>query len=125
MYAIPALGWIIDGNGQHLNPSKVEKILSIKFPKTSKQMKGLLGLCNYIRDCLPHWSVITYALDQTASLKKIPDIIELRKAFQTCKNALATAVNLVTEHPNKAVILTTYASEVGLGVPQAQVRDNF
>jgi hypothetical protein len=125
MYAIPALGWIVDGNDQHLHPSKVEKIISIKFPETPKQMKGFLGLCIFIRDCLPHWSIITQTLDQAASLKKIPDTQELRIAFQTCKDALTTAVNLVTEDPNKEVILTTHASEVGLGFTQAQVKDKY
>lgn len=73
MKAIPALGWIVDGNGKHLHPAKVEKIRNIQFPTTSTHMKAFLGLCNFIRDSLKHWSIITAILDEVSLLKVIPD----------------------------------------------------
>jgi hypothetical protein len=64
MHSIPALGFIVDGNGKHLHPAKTAKIRNIEYPKTSTQMKSFLGLCNFIRDSLKHWSILTAVLER-------------------------------------------------------------
>jgi hypothetical protein len=41
---MPTLGYVVDGTGIHLHPSKIEGIINLSFPRSSTQMKSFLGM---------------------------------------------------------------------------------
>ncbi|XP_035228920.1 uncharacterized protein LOC118201016 [Stegodyphus dumicola] len=71
---IKYLGHVI-GSGKHqADPEKIEAISRLSKPKTKKQLRSLLGLCNYYRDYIPKYSELVYPLTELTK-KKIPEEI--------------------------------------------------
>ncbi|GFU02676.1 hypothetical protein TNCV_535061 [Trichonephila clavipes] len=59
---IKYLGHII-GSGKHEpDPEKTAVINNLPVPKTKKELRSVLGLCNYYRECIPKYSELVYPL---------------------------------------------------------------
>lgn len=115
------LGHIITPQGVKPNPDKISAILKYPIPKTTKQIKGFLGLLGYYRRFIPDFARITKPL--TACLKKgakinlTPDYI---RCFEHCKTLLTNDPILQYPDMTKDFILTTDASNVALGAILSQ-----
>ncbi|GFU93971.1 hypothetical protein TNCV_4503741 [Trichonephila clavipes] len=71
---IKYLGHII-GSGKHEpDPEKTAVINNLPVPKTKKELRSALGLCNYYREYIPKYSELVYPLTELTK-KRVPDSI--------------------------------------------------
>lgn len=116
------LGHVITPDGIKPNPDKIDAILKYPVPKTTKHLKGFLGLLGYYRKFIKNFAKITKPL--TNCLKK-DNIIDINNktyvdCFKFCKTLLMNEPLL--QHPDfeKPFILTTDASNFALGAVLSQ-----
>lgn len=117
----PYLGHIITPQGVKPNPDKIAAIVKYPMPKTSKQIKGFLGLLGYYRRFIPDYARITKPL--TKCLKKGAKITlspEYVECFEHCKTLLTNDPILQYPDFTKDFILTTDASNFALGAILSQ-----
>jgi hypothetical protein len=122
---MPTLGYVVDGTGIHLHPSKIEGIINLSFPRSSTQMKSFLGMCNFARNSLKNYAEKVAPLDAVSLQKTIVPTPRLLQAFADAKQAVVNAATLVTEDHTKELILSTDASLTGLGFTLGQVKEEF
>lgn len=116
------LGYIVDKFGLHVDPEKVEAIMSFPQPKTVKQVRRFIGLASWYRRFVPHFS--TKIAPITSLLKKNKKFIwteEQSEAFDVIKKDLANAPLLNCPDFERPFILQTDASTVGLGAILSQI----
>lgn len=117
----PYLGHIITPNGVKPNPEKISAVLKYPIPRTTKQIKGFLGLLGYYRRFIPDFARLTKPM--TARLKKgakitlTPDYVE---CFENCKTLLTNDPILQYPDFTKDFVLTTDASNIALGAILSQ-----
>lgn len=115
------LGHVITEEGCRPDPSKVEVIENFPRPENEKQLKSFLGMIGYYRRFIPRFSKT--AAPMHALLKKdikfewTPD---QENAFQSLKAKLTSRPILQYPDFNKEFILTTDASNQGLGAVLSQ-----
>lgn len=115
------LGHVVTDKGIKPNPDKIKAIINYPIPKTTKQIKGFLGLVGYYRKFIPDFAKLTKPL--TKCLKK-NSIIKLDSEYLKCVN---DCKHILTHDPilqypdfSKDFILTTDASNFALGAVLSQ-----
>lgn len=118
---IEFLGHIVSSEGIKPNPNKISAIKNYPLPKTTKEIKGFLGLLGYYRKFIHNLAKITKPL--TSKLKKgavidfQPDYIQ---AFEKCKQLLMNDPILQYPDFSKTFNLTTDASNHSIGAVLSQ-----
>lgn len=110
------LGHIITKDGVRVDPRKTQAVNDYPRPRTPKELRGFLGLCNYYRRFVLGYSTITAPL--TRLLKndvKFEWSDGCEQAFQTLKAKLVSAPILAYPDMTKDFILTTDASMTAIG----------
>ena len=103
------------------HPNKIDKILTWPLPKTTKQIKGFLGLLGYYRKFIKDFAKLTKPL--TKCLKKGATIVhndEFKDCFNDCKQMLISGPILRYPDFDKPFILKTDASDFALGAVLSQ-----
>lgn len=115
------LGHVVTPEGIKPNPSKIKAILDYPIPRTTKDIRGFLGLLGYYRKFIKDFAKITKPL--TSCLKKDAKI-EHTPAFLNC---IKTCKHLLTNEPllqypdfTKTFNLTTDASNFAIGAILSQ-----
>ncbi|XP_074027679.1 uncharacterized protein [Leptinotarsa decemlineata] len=114
------LGHIITSEGIQPNPQKIEAILKYTpnnpIPRTTKEIKGFLGLLGYYRKFIKDFAKITkpltFCLKKNQKIEHTPKFIE---CFETCKNLLVNEPLLQYPDFTKPFNLTTDASNFAIG----------
>lgn len=119
------LGHLITNNGVEPNPKKIGCIKRVLPPNNQKQIKMFLGLTGYYRKFIKDYSTIAKPL--TILLKKDTKFVwdsNQQNAFQTLKEKLINSP--ILQYPNfkERFILTTDASNVGIGSVLSQLKNN-
>lgn len=116
------LGHVITPDGVRPNPDKIKAIQRYKIPTTTTEIKGFLGLLGYYRKFIPQFADLTKPL--TSKLKKgtkiDPEEQSYRTCFENCKKLLCNDPILAYPDFSKPFLLTTDASNVGLGAVLSQ-----
>jgi len=114
------LGHTIDPDGLHPNDDKIKAVTDWPQPTNPKQAMQFMGLCNYYRKFVPHFSKIALPLTDYMSSKcdwgPVQDL-----AFRLLKDKLTTAPVLVLPDFTKDFRLTTDALNQTLGATLEQV----
>ena len=121
------LGHVISSEGVSVEPSNTDKVQNFPVPKTQKELRGFLGLCNYYRRFVQNYAKICVPLN--ALLKQ-----EVRRTFSStdwteqCQTAFETLKSMLISPPilqfpdmNKEFVLATDASGGALGYILGQV----
>ncbi|GFY34402.1 hypothetical protein TNCV_3978621 [Trichonephila clavipes] len=117
------LGHII-GSGKHEpDPEKTAVINNLPVPKTKKELRSVLGLCNYYREYIPKYSELVYPLTELTK-KRVPDSIPWTEkhdsSFHLLKKALVEAPLLYSPVPDKPYTIHSDASQIGIAACLSQ-----
>ena len=127
---IKFLGHLVDGNGIHPLPEKVEAIQNYVLPKTAQELKRFLALINFYRRFIPKAVHNQMKLQALIVGNKKNDTTEIcwdseRKiAFERCKTDLATST--ILSHPaiDANISLSVDASATAVGAVLHQYINN-
>nr|GEW34333.1 hypothetical protein [Tanacetum cinerariifolium] len=107
---------LIDSNGVHVDPAKVEAIRNWSAPTTPTKVRQFLGLAGYYRRFIEGFSLISKSLSKlTKKNKKYEWGIEEEEAFQTLKQKLSFTPILALPVGTKNFIVYYDASLKGFG----------
>ncbi|GJZ23282.1 putative reverse transcriptase domain-containing protein [Tanacetum coccineum] len=110
------LGHVINGNGIHVDPSKIEAVKNWKAPRTPTEVRSFLGLAGYYRRFIENFSKIAKSLTILTQKSKTFDWGEEQElAFQTLKDKLCNAPVLALPDGPKDFVVYCDASGIGLG----------
>ncbi|GJX87697.1 putative reverse transcriptase domain-containing protein [Tanacetum coccineum] len=110
------LGHVINGNGIHVDPSKIEAVKNWKAPRTPTEVRSFLGLAGYYRRFIENFSKIAKSLTILTQKCKTFDWGEEQElAFQTLKDKLCNAPVLALPDGPKDFVVYCDASGIGLG----------
>nr|GEX39361.1 putative reverse transcriptase domain-containing protein [Tanacetum cinerariifolium] len=107
---------VIDRNGVHVDPAKVEAIRNWSAPTTPTEVRQFLGLAGYYRRFIRGFSLISKPLSKlTQKNKKYEWGMEEEEAFQTLKQKLCFAPILALPEGTKNFIVYCDALLKGYG----------
>jgi hypothetical protein len=121
--SVAMLGYIQDGNGIRIHPSKVKAIVNCQRPTTGQEIRRFMGLVNWPRKLVPNIAMIGQRLDDLRDQKKIVWSKELELSFNEVKTAIVNAVSVVTEREGAVILLGTDASLEGLSFWRGQAKE--
>ncbi|GJZ22824.1 putative nucleotidyltransferase, ribonuclease H [Tanacetum coccineum] len=107
---------VINGNGIHVNPSKIEAVKNWKAPRTPTEVRLFLGLARYYRRFIENFSKIAKSLTILTQKSKTFEWGEEQElAFQTLKDKLCNTPVLALPDRPKDFVVYFYVSGIGLG----------
>ncbi|GKA03120.1 putative reverse transcriptase domain-containing protein [Tanacetum coccineum] len=107
---------VINGNGIHVNPSKIEAVKNWKAPRTPIEVHLFLGLARYYRRFIKNFYKISKSLTiLTQKCKTFDYGVERELAFQTLKDKLCNAPVLALPDRPEDFVVYYDASGIGLG----------
>ena len=118
------LGHVVSAEGVATDPSLVEKVKDWPTPRTVRQVRSFLGLCNYYRSYVPSYGTLVEPMirltDKGAKFEWTP---ACQQAFETLKVKLTTAPILAYPNLTGRFILDTDASDTAIGAVLSQEQD--
>ncbi|GJU55649.1 putative reverse transcriptase domain-containing protein [Tanacetum coccineum] len=110
------LGHVLNGNGIHMDPSKIKAVKNWKAPRTPTEVRSFLGLAGYYRRFIKNCSKIAKSLTILTQKSKTFDWgKEQELAFQTLKDKLCNVSVLALPDGPEDFVVYCNASEIGLG----------
>ncbi|GJV68363.1 putative reverse transcriptase domain-containing protein [Tanacetum coccineum] len=110
------LGHVIDRQGIHVDPTKIESIKDWASPKTPTEIRQFLGLAGYYRRFIEGFSKIAKPMTKLTQKKVAFEWGDKQEeAFQTLKNKLCSAPILALPQGAENFIVFCDASHKGLG----------
>ncbi|GJU71275.1 putative reverse transcriptase domain-containing protein [Tanacetum coccineum] len=110
------LGHVIDSQGIHVDPAKIEVVKNWASPTTPIEIRQFLGLADYYRRFIKDFSKITKSLTElTQKDKKYIWGEDQESAFQLLKQKLCEAPILALPEGNDNFVVYCDASHQGLG----------
>ena len=123
--SVEFLGFVIDADGIHPAPSKVESIMKTPEPKTVQQLQAFLGLYNFYERFIPHKATILEPLHRLLDKGHKWQWTECeQKSFDTAKRLLSSDITLVHYDLDKPLLLTCDSSEYGAGAVLSHVMED-
>ena len=115
------LGHILSKEGVSVDTEKTDKVKKFPVPKSQKELKSFLGLCNYYRRFVKGFAKIASPLnallkgDKKGKFKPGEWTDNCQKAFQNLKQSLISPPILGFPDMNKEFVLSTDASGTAIG----------
>ncbi|GKE00484.1 putative reverse transcriptase domain-containing protein [Tanacetum coccineum] len=109
------LGHVINGNGIHVDPSKIKAVKNQESPRTLSEVHSFLGLAGYYRQFIEKFSKISKSLTILTQKSKTFDWDEEQeRAFQTLKDMLCNTPVLAL--PDGLKDFVVHCDAYGLGL---------
>jgi hypothetical protein len=113
---IKFLGHIVNSEGICPDPKKVEVVQNWPVPKNVHEVRSFLGLANYFRKFISHYSEVAAPLTNLTKKSHVWAWTgKCQEAFEKLKHLLAEAPLLRTPDESKIYRVVTDASDIGLG----------
>ncbi|GJW57362.1 putative reverse transcriptase domain-containing protein [Tanacetum coccineum] len=110
------LGHVINGNGIHVDPSKIEAVKNWKAPRTPTEVRLFLGLARFYRRFIENFSKISKSITIWTHKRKTFNWCEEQEyAFQTLKDKLCNAPVLTLPDGSEDFLVYCDAFGIGLG----------
>jgi len=118
------LGEIIDKHGRRPNPKRVKALREFPLPTTKKQLRGFLGLYNFLAPHKRHSTSeeLLKLQSYTADNVKL-NPTEMQPYFEKLKRELMEWVLLSPYNPNETTYLMSDSSGTGMGAVIFQIVD--
>ena len=120
------LGHVVDRDGVHTDPKKVEAIQQWAIPKRVKEVRAFLGITGYYRKFIRDYGQIAKPLHQlTEKGSSFKWTEETNHAFESLKKALTETpvLGYPSQDPEDTFILDTDASNCHIGAVLSQMQD--
>jgi hypothetical protein len=121
------VGHTVDHEGLHFSREKLDKVLQIDRPTTSKQLKSFLGVTVYFSDHVYHYAELVKPLHRMLTAydakKKIVWTEDTEKAFYAVQRAVNECPKVYFSDPTQPIYVATDASDYGIGAICYQVMD--
>ncbi|GJY63823.1 putative reverse transcriptase domain-containing protein [Tanacetum coccineum] len=115
-WGAPFLGDVINSDGIHVDPSKIEAVKNWKAPRTPSEVRSFLGLDGYYRRLIEDFYKIAKSLTVLTRKSKTFDWgKEQENAFQTLNDKLCNAPVLALPNGSEDFVMYCDASGLGLG----------
>lgn len=116
------LGYVINREGLHVDPEKVNAMVNLATPKTVTDVRRIIGTVSWYRRFVSNFSDLIAPLTKLLRKgKKFDWSMECENAFSQIKEALVSAPILACPDFSKPFELQTDASAVGIGAVLLQV----
>jgi hypothetical protein len=115
---IQLLGFIVGSGEIQLIESKIKAIRDIAYPTTKRGVRSYLGMCNYFRHFIPHFSQIASPLTDLTKSKSHNRFVlndDQKESFNKLKDLLTTTPVLVNPDYNRKFVIFCDASDNGVG----------
>ncbi len=113
---VPFLGHYVPREGVEVDPMKTAAVQDWSTPRTVKDVQAVLGLASYYRRYIPNFAfVATPLMGLTKKEAKLMWDDDCEQAFETLKKALVQPPILVYPTRDGPFILSTDASDTGMG----------
>jgi hypothetical protein len=125
--SVEYVGHTINQNGIHFSREKLDGVVTIPLPKTTKQLKSFLGLANYFREHVRDHSNIVHPLNNLligyTKMKPRPIVWseEAENVFVKIRSAIHECSALFFLDDTSPIFLETDASNYGIGAYLYQV----
>ncbi|CAM4637279.1 unnamed protein product [Lepidochelys kempii] len=118
MAEVSYLGHRVGSGRLKPEPAKVEAIRDWPAPHTKKQVQAFIGLAEYYRRFVPHFSAIATPITELCKKGKPDKVVwteQCQVAFRALKEALVSGPVLANPDFDKPFVVFTDASNTGLG----------
>ena len=120
--SVQYLGFLIDAEGLHTAPDKIDAIQKAPTPQNTKQLRSFLGLVNYYGKFVPELAGKAYPLHKLLCKGvKWYWTGKCEQAFQTLKQALSRSPVLTHYNSTLPLRVATDASNYGIGAVVSHV----
>lgn len=114
------MGHIINDRGVAVDLEKIEAVVQWPLPKSSKQLRGFLGLTGYYRRFVRNYASWIAPLTQLLRKDAFIWSEQATKAFEKLKHALTTTPVLSLPNFKEQFTVQTDASGIGIGAVLSQ-----
>lgn len=112
---LPYLGHVIARDTTRPTTKHLRQIAEQPVPKTRKELRSFIGLCNWLRDYVPRFAEISAPLTELLATKRsFRWTSEAEEAFRATQEAFSQPLQLHRPLPDLPYILQTDASGVGI-----------
>lgn len=118
--SVKYLGFIIDQKGLHKDPSKIKAVCEMTEPKNKTEAKSFCGFVNYYAKFIPNLAYVLKPLYESFSGNSFEWTDKCTESMNLVKKLITSDIVLAHYDPKKQLILSTDASESGLGACLAQ-----
>ncbi|GJX99258.1 putative reverse transcriptase domain-containing protein [Tanacetum coccineum] len=123
IHIVQFLGHLIDSQGLHVDPAKIEAVKNWTSPTTPTEIRQFLGLAGYYQRFIKDFSKIAKSLTElTQKNKKYIWGEDQESAFQLLKQKLCEAPILALPEGNDNFVVYCDASHQGLGAKELNMR---
>ena len=109
------LGFKIEDGTKAPTQDKTAIFRSFPTPTTTRQLKGFLGLANFVREMVPDFAVLSQPLWEASNKKKLVWSSECDASFEELKKRLASTPHVVLPDLRAPFFLATDASDEAMG----------
>lgn len=121
---IEFLGYVISTEGISMKPETAEEIRNLPPPRTVKQVRRLIGTCNYYSRFCPQFADVMYPFYQLLKKgQKWKWNDEYQEAFDRLKDMFYNSCFIAHPDFSKTCIVQTDSSDFGIGAMLYQVFD--
>ena len=123
--SVEFLGTLIDSEGVHVSPKKVEAILKMKMPQDQTELRRFLGMVNQLSKFRPQIAELSKPLRDLLSSKSHWLWSDAQQqAFTALKESLTSTPTLAHYDASRQTKLSSDASSHGLGAVLMQRQDD-
>ena len=117
---IEYLGHIVTDNGVQPVPEKIQAIQEWPQPRSTRALRGFLGLVGFYRRFIKGYAMIAHPLSQLLTKSELVWSPEADNAFQNLKQVVTTAPVLALPDFSKPFTVEIDASGLGMGAVLSQ-----
>jgi hypothetical protein len=119
------LGHIVSADGVKIDPTRIEEIKKLSLPRSKKDNQSFLGTINFIRRFIANFAELTKHI--ICMLRKDSEVKwteEAKHSFEAIKEAIMTALVLISPNFDKDFYIFSFASNDTIAVVLLQKNDD-